>query len=229
MNTAFGYVRVSTQGQVMDGVSLDAQRQKIQAWTVCYDFKLQKIFVDEGMSGGRADNRPGLQDAIAAACENSATLIVYSLSRLTRSVMDALAIADRLRKAGADLVSLSERIDTTTAAGKLQFHMIAVFHEFERNSISERTRMAMQFKKSRGERVGTVPFGWDARGKKLVANDVEQRVIKRMLELRAEGQSLRVIAKWLEKCGVKTKTGNTQWTACTVRTIMERKVIPPVI
>src|SRR5271169_1320089 len=106
---AIGYVRVSTAVQVSEGVSLDAQRARIAAWAAANGAELPEVFTDAGLSGGRADNRPGLQAALDAACTAKAALVVYSLSRLARSTQDALNISQRLGKAGADLVSLSER------------------------------------------------------------------------------------------------------------------------
>ena len=82
---AFGYARVSTEGQAVDGVSLDAQRAKIEAWCTAHGYDLVTTFEDAGISGGRADNRPGLQDAMDAACGEGAALVTYSLSRLARS------------------------------------------------------------------------------------------------------------------------------------------------
>src|SRR5688572_25114594 len=116
---AVGYVRVSTDGQV-DGVSLDAQEVKIRMWANLQSVESVTIFMDAGLSGTRADNRPGLRAALAAVSDGD-TLVVYSLSRLARSTKDTLAIAEVLAKKNSDLVSLSERIDTTTAAGKMVF------------------------------------------------------------------------------------------------------------
>lgn len=93
--------------------------------------------MDAGLSGKRADNRPELQKALDAVTKCSGVLLVYSLSRLARSTKDTLAISDRLEKADADLVSLSERIDTTSAAGKMVFRMLAVLAEFERDLVSD--------------------------------------------------------------------------------------------
>src|SRR5690348_16798834 len=108
---AVGYARVSTDMQASDGVSLDAQKAKIRAWCEANGYTLAGLHVDAGLSGCRSDNRPGLQEALAAACKRKAALVVYSLSRLARSTKDAIAISERLAKNGADLVSLSERID----------------------------------------------------------------------------------------------------------------------
>ena len=115
-----GYVRVSTSGQAQDGVSLSAQEAKIRAWSELNGADDVVIFTDAGLSGKRADNRPALQDALRTVGKGDA-LVVYSLSRLARSTKDTISIAETLDKRGADLLSLSEKIDTTTAAGKMVF------------------------------------------------------------------------------------------------------------
>ena len=78
---AVAYVRVSTEEQVVGGVSLDAQRASARKYCELHGLQLDHIYADEGISGKRADNRPGLQEAIRAACSGHGILIVYSLSR----------------------------------------------------------------------------------------------------------------------------------------------------
>ncbi len=109
-----GYCRVSTPGQATEGVSLEAQRTAIEAWASTQGRDVLQVFTDAGLSGKRADNRPALQQALALATTQRAVVVVYKLDRLARSTRDALEIAERLSVAGADLVSLSEQIDTTT-------------------------------------------------------------------------------------------------------------------
>jgi site-specific DNA recombinase len=224
MKTAVAYVRVSTEGQVDEGVSLDAQRAKLAAWCLVNDCELLATHTDAGLSGGRADNRPGLQAAIEQACTTGSVLVVYSLSRLARSTKDTIAIGEKLDKAGADLVSLSEKIDTTSAAGKMIFRMLAVMAEFERDQVSERTTMAMAHKKSKGQRVGTVPYGFDlaADGVTLITNEAETAVIEIIREMRSRGQSYRTIATELENREVKTKAGETKWAHTTIKSILDR-------
>ncbi len=221
---AIGYIRVSTIGQAVDGVSLDAQRAKLDAWCLLNEYELVAVFSD-AISGCRADNRPALQDALDQVCKTNAALVVYSLSRLARSTADTLAIADRLDRNNADLVSLSERIDTTTAAGKMVFRMLAVLNEFERDLVSERTVAALAHKKSKGERVGNVPFGFDLadNGVDLVDNTAEQNIITEIYNLRTAGYSLRAIAAELTKCGIFTKTGNATWKHTTIKRILDRQ------
>ena len=223
-NQAIGYVRVSTDKQAEDGVSLEAQQARIAAWCTANGYDLVAIHVDAGISGKRTDNRPALQSAIRDACDNSAALICYSLSRLSRSTKDTISLADRLAKSGADLVSLSERIDTTTAAGRMVFRMLAVLNEFERDLVSERTCAAMQHKKSKGERVGKVPFGYDlsADGITLTPNEREQESLAIIKELRANGYSLRRIADELTSRGIETKGGKSRWTHTTIQRIVNR-------
>jgi DNA invertase Pin-like site-specific DNA recombinase len=95
MKSAFVYIRVSTDMQVKEGISLDAQQAKAAAWCELNDYQLQKVFVDAGLSGKRADNRPALQNALSA-CGKGDALVVYSLSRLARSTKDTIAISEIL-------------------------------------------------------------------------------------------------------------------------------------
>ena len=218
MATAIGYIRVSTEGQATDGVSLDAQRAKIEAWAMLNDYELTAVHVDAGISGKGMANRPGLQAALAD-CRKGSVLVVYSLSRLARSTKDTIEISERLAKSGADLVSLSEKIDTTSAAGKMVFRMMAVLAEFERDQISERTATAMQFKKSKGELVGAVPYGYRCDdGVNLIPDEKEQEAIALIKELNGKGLSLRNIASRLEAKGYIPR--GKVWYAKTISNIL---------
>jgi len=216
---AVGYVRVSTASQSREGASLQAQRDLIQKWTKLHGYVLLAIEEDSGFSGSRADNREGLRKAIELVCEEKAAIVVYSLSRLSRSTRDTLTVADRLDRAGADLVSLSERIDTTTAAGKMVFRMLAVLNEFERDQVSERTSAILQHKKARLEAYSPTPYGYSRDGKKLVEDEEEQAVIESIRGLRSQGESLRKIARELNEVGVCAKNGG-RWYASTIRYIL---------
>ena len=206
---AVGYIRVSTQGQADDGVSLEAQRARIEAWCLANNYELVALFEDRGISG-KITNRPEFTKALEAVSQGVA-LVAYSLSRLTRSTKDMLAISDLLEKRGADLVSLTEKIDTTTAAGKMVFRMLAVLNEFEADLVSERTKAALAHKKSKGERIGTVPFGYclSDDGTTLVVEPTEQAILGKVRKLRMAGFSLRAIANQLNADGVLTRSGST--------------------
>ncbi len=209
MKNAIIYLRVSTAGQVIDGVSLDAQESKARAWCELNDYQVSGVFTDAGISGKSTANREGLQNALNAIKKEDA-LVVYSLSRLARSTKDTIQISETLNAKGVDLVSLSEKIDTTTAAGKMVFRMLAVLSEFERDQVSERTKAALQHKKANGERTGSIPYGFKlAMDKvKLLKDKTEQALIALVKQLREGGLSLRKIAARVAEQGFKNRVGN---------------------
>jgi site-specific DNA recombinase len=208
---AIGYIRVSTQGQVDEGVSLEAQRSKIEAWCEVNDYELVNVYTDAGISGKTMANRDGLLRALDAV-DRDVALVTYSMSRISRSTREMLSLADKLEKKGADLVSLTEKIDTTTAAGKMVFRMLAVLNEFERDQVSERTKAALAHKKAKGERIGTVPYGFGLAddGVALVKNIQEQTILANIQLLRGEGYKLREITEQLNKDGLLTRRGS-EW------------------
>lgn len=223
---AIGYIRVSTDGQAEEGVSLTAQREKIEAWAKLHDEEEVLIFEDAGLSGSSMSARDGLLRALQEVCRRRGALIVYSLSRLARSTRDTLAISEQLARSGAELVSLSERIDTTTASGKMVFRMLAVLAEFERDQVSERTRAAMAHLRSSRRRFSRYPpYGWDLDrdGELLVPNRDEQAAIRKMRKLRNKGLSFRAIADRLDALGISTKTGRAGWSPKVVRATLRRK------
>lgn len=217
-----GYVRVSTQGQVDEGVSLAAQEAKLRAWADLNSAESIRIFRDEGISGGRADNRPGLQAALAAV-EVGDALVVYSLSRLSRSLMDTVSISGELKRRGADLVSYTDKIDTTTASGKLYFHIMAAFNQHYRDTISEQTKAALSYKRTKREKTGgDVPFGFSCRAGRLMPKAREQATISDIIKRRQRGESLPAICAALEASGVRRKDGAASWHPETVRRILAR-------
>ncbi len=203
---AIGYIRVSTQGQVDDGVSMEAQQAKIEAWCLANDYELVEVFRDDGISGKSMNKREGLQNAIDSIGKDIA-LVTYSMSRISRSIRDMLDIGDHLQKKGANLVSLTEKIDTTSAAGKMIFNMLAVMNQFERDQISERTKSALQYKKAQNQRIGTIPYGYALAGDgiQLIENPEEQEILQNIIQLRKEGYTLREIAEQLNNDGVLTR------------------------
>jgi len=221
---AVGYARVSTTDQAREGVSLEVQESRFRAWCEATGTEPVGFFRDAGLSGGRADNRPGLQAAIKAARKSKAVLVVYSLSRLARSTKDAILIAEDLNKAGADLVSLTEKIDTTSPTGKAFFTIMAAMAQLERDQIAERTAAAMAHLRKQGRRISSkIPFGFDLSedGRYLIPNPREREAVELMHSLRADGRTLRHIATELERRGVHAKYSD-HWSAQAVRGILKR-------
>lgn len=211
---AVGYVRVSTAVQASEGVSLEAQRAAIERYAAGAGIELVCVETDT-QTGKRADDRAGLQRAIEQATASRGVLVVFSLSRLARSTRDTLGIAESLERAGADLVSLSERIDTTGACGRMVFRMLAVLAEFERDVVSERTRASLRHKRAGGYKLGGhAPYGYsvdrtaDDSKPRLVPNAPEQAAVATMIKMHRAGSSLRNIAKALTEQGVQPRSGS---------------------
>lgn len=184
-----GYCRVSTDMQAQEGVSLDAQRARIEAWAASNSHEVLAILQDEGISGKSMSRRPNLLAALEMVKREKGVFIVYSMSRMSRSVTDAITIASDLHAAGAEFVSINERIDTTTAMGRAFYAISATFNQLERELIVERTQAAMDHKRSKGEFLGNAPFGWthqsmgEGQPVILVPNVNEQRGIQIIREL----------------------------------------------
>lgn len=194
---AVGYIRVSTDEQARNGQSLHAQEASIREWGERAHISIMRVFEDAGVSGTKLRQRKALQDALRLSCEKKAVLVVYSLSRLSRSTKDTLQIAEKLDKAGADLVSLSEKIDTTSASGKMLFRLMAVLAEFERDQISERTSAALQHMKAKGLVYSPIPFGYKREGDRLIPVEVELQTLELMRDFRNRGKSYAWIAGYL--------------------------------
>ena len=206
---AVGYARVSTQSQAEEGVSLDAQRAAIERYCRLQDIELVAFHTDAGVSGRKRNNRPELASALDAACRAKGVLVVYSLSRLARSLKDTIAIAERLDRAGSELALLAEQIDTTSAAGRMFFHMVAALAQFESDITAERTRLALQYKRAAGERhCKDAPYGFRFHRGWIEECRNEQLVLKRMRGLRSKGLSYRQIAQTLDRSGLRNRAGS---------------------
>ena len=219
---AVGYIRVSTEGQAVDGVSLDAQEAKIKAYCELNEIGLVRIYADAGLSGKRADNRPELQQALAAINQGRAdALVIYKLDRLARCTIDALEIAQSLDKRGASLHSLSEKLDTGSAMGRFFFTLVASLAEMERGIISERTAAAHAHKRTKGEATGHAPFGFKLAGNgvSLEPDAGEQATLELIDRLMAEGQSQRAIVTELNRLQRPTKQGG-KWHRSSLRSVL---------
>lgn len=205
---AIGYVRVSTEQQASDGVSLEAQREKIEAFARLYEYDLIAVVEDAGASAKTLD-RDGLTEVLARLESGEAgALIVAKLDRLTRSVKDLGELLET-HFTRFSLVSVGEQIDTSTAGGRLVLNVLMSVAQWEREAIGERTKTALQHKKAQGQRVGSIPYGYrlGSDGQTLEADEAEGEVVSAVRELDAAGLSLRSIAGRLEKQGYRARSG----------------------
>jgi len=219
------YARVSTTDQADNGISLEAQQAKMQAYASLYGLEIVEIVVDAGESG-KSLNRPGLQHALGLLKAKADGLLIAKLDRLSRSVSDwQHLIRDYFcEKAGKQLLSVADCIDTRTAAGRLVLNILAAISEWERETIGERTKEALRHKIKNGQRVGKVRFGYNLApdGITLVENPAEQETLTFMRNLRAAGRTLREIAAELTARHIPTKERKSKWTHTAVAYILGR-------
>jgi DNA invertase Pin-like site-specific DNA recombinase len=218
-----GYARVSTDEQASQGVSLAAQEARIRAYAVAQARELDEMIVDAGQSA-KTLQRPGIARILAAirAGEIEA-LIVLKLDRLTRSTRDLADLLELAAKHDVALVSLSESLDTSTAAGRMVVSMLGVVAQWEREAISERTAAALGHKRAQGKVYGSTPFGYRREGDRLIPEPVEQDALAEMIRLDRAGASYREIARMLETRGILARKGGSTWHACSVRSVLRSK------
>jgi DNA invertase Pin-like site-specific DNA recombinase len=144
MTGILGYARVSTGDQDVAGQTM----RLTQAGAI-------KVFTD--VRSGRNMDRPGLQELLAYARKGD-TLAVVRLDRLGRSLGELLATVTMLKECGIALLSLEEKIDTSSAAGELVFHVFGAIAHFERRLIAERTRDGITAARAKGKRPGRKPL-----------------------------------------------------------------------
>lgn len=219
------YARVSTAEQANDGISLEAQTSKMEAYASLYDLEVVEVIVDAGESA-KTLKRLGLQRALQLLRKGAAEgLVITKLDRLTRNVGDWQRLIDNYfgEKPGKQLFSVSDSIDTRTAAGRLVLNVLLSVAQWEREATAERTRDALQYKIRCGERCGKVRFGCDLAddGKTLIPSADEQDAIELMVSLRRDGCTYRAIAATLTERGIRTKEGG-DWNHNSVYSIIKR-------
>lgn len=221
---AIAYVRVSTEEQAREGISLAAQEAKIRAYAELYDLELVEVIIDAGQSA-KTLKRPGLSRALEMLNAGEAeALVIAKLDRLTRSVADWNTLIERHFGKSHALLSVADQIDTRTAAGRLVLNVLVSVAQWEREAIGERTVAALEQKKAQGEHIGGVPFGYRVEGTELVKVEPEIRAIELAKELRAAGWTLRAIAEEFIRQGIPTKRGG-KWQSAQVKYILDREAV----
>jgi DNA invertase Pin-like site-specific DNA recombinase len=197
------YVRVSTDEQADHGAGLEAQRAAIVR--ECERRGWQLVRIEEDAASGRSmAGRPGLSAALEAVETGEAdALIVAKLDRLSRSLLDFAALMARAQRRGWALVALDLGVDTTTPQGEMMASVLAVFAQFERRLIGQRTRDALAVKRANGVRLGRPPA-------------MPTALRQRLRAMRGDGMTYRAIASVLEREGVPTAHGGERWHASTV-------------
>ncbi|HTK74017.1 MAG TPA: recombinase family protein [Gemmataceae bacterium] len=220
------YARFSPRPNPEECDSAEKQLERCRAYSLGHGYTVVAEHLDKDLSGARADNRPGLQNAIAAACKRKAVLVVYSLSRLARCTRDAIDLAASLSAAGADLAVIQENVNTRSPMGRFVFILFSALAELEREQVAERTSAAMLRHQAKGRRMtrpDRCPYDWrpdPSDADRLVEDADEQTTIRRIREDRRHGRGLREIARRLDAAGVACR--GARWSHTTVRSVLRR-------
>lgn len=207
---ALAYCRVSTQGQVEDGASMDAQQDILRAECTRREWDIE-IVKDEGMSGKNL-KREGLIDALDRLDRGEAdALLSTRLDRVSRSVVDFGSILARAKDHDWNIVLMEPNLDLTTDAGLFVAHVLSAAAEFERNLIASRTRDGMRRRAAEGKLFGR-PRSTD--------RDIRWRII----DAARAGEPWTDIAAHLTADGIPTARNGQRWYPSSVRSIAHAAV-----
>ena len=198
--------------------TLHAQREACEAYVRSQASEgwkvLPEVYDDGGFSGGNIE-RPALkrllEDIDAGKVD---TIVVYKIDRLTRSLSDFARIVDRLDKAQASFVSVTQSFNTTTSMGRLTLNVLLSFAQFEREVTGERIRDKIAASKAKGMWMGGLPpLGYDPPTDKttraLVLNEAEAAPVRLIFNLYLELGSVSALEARLAEDGVRSKVWNT--------------------
>ena len=216
-----GYVRCSTEDQHLGP---EAQREALARWCAANGAELVAVHDDLGVSGGtELDKRPGLLAAIdALQAHGAGVLLIAKRDRLARDVVVSAMVERLAERAGARVLTADGTGNGDGPEALLMRSIVDAFAQYERALIRARTRAALAVKRTKGERVGSVPYGFTLAedGVHLIENAAEQEIIRAARDLKAGGLSLRAIGAGLTARGFVPRGGN-EWNPNTVARILE--------
>ena len=208
------YARVSTQMQVNDGMSMEAQEKTLRNAAEFSGFTSVEILLEEGRSGKSISGRPVLRDALSRLDKGDAhALIVTRIDRLARSTTDFLSIVDRAAKNNWRLVLLDLNLDTSTYQGRFVTTIMSALAEMERGIIAERQKDVHKHRRDNGQ-----VWGVDLGPKKRISEEVLNRIYAE----RAAGQSMNGIARILNAEGIPAAYGG-KWSASSIKYVLDQK------
>ena len=216
------YPRVSTEDQSRFGHSLDEQEYKLKQLCEFKDYEIYKVYREEGVSAKNME-RPKFKEMINDVKNGHINkIIVYKLDRLTRSIKDLESICHLLEEYDCALECVVEEINTDTANGKFFIRMLTILAQLEIERTSERTKFGMIGAAKKGHLSGKCPLGFTKikDDKKLVINDVQAEVIRRIFRLYLDGMSVCSICKLFNEEQVL----NRKWSTTTVDKILSNEL-----
>lgn len=197
------YVRVSTDEQVNEGYSIDAQIRKAQVYMDLFDLKVESttIYKDEGKSA-KSLKRKGLQELIKdVENEKINTVIINKLDRLSRNVLDIYSLLEFFLDYDCDLISVNDNLDIRSANGRVLVGILAVIAQWEREVIAERTYEAiLEMIAENMYPFANAPYGCNKdENNKLSINIEEQEILNKMVDLLIDGMPLEAVCRKLSE------------------------------
>ena len=204
------YTRVSTDIQAeKEFSSCEAQEEKIKSFLNSQnDWRVFKVYSDAGYTGVNI-KRPALQELLAdLKKEKIDVVLVYKIDRLTRSPKDFYQLIEFFEQAKVDFISITERFDTSTPAGRLLRNIMLTFSQFERELTSERTKDKMLERAKKGlANGGLTPYGYIRQDKKLIPHQKEAKEITSIFETYIETGSPASVYQMLKERRIKNRSG----------------------
>ena len=218
-----GYIRNSRL--IMEN-SVKTQNTLINDFCKTHNIKLDKIVVDEGISGSgdktnKRDGYNSVMDMIGDGKVN--TLVVISISRWGRNLGEIYKSVQLMEKENVKFLSIKENIDTSSPYGRFTINLLSSLYEMELELIRDRTKDTLKVKKESGKVYSPTPFGFDRVGNDLVENKKEKRLLRKMLKLKNGGMSYGDVSKYLTKNRHKNKSGG-KWTRENVYSVMKTHI-----
>lgn len=213
-----GYIRVSTQMQVEEGFSIEAQKQKLLEYCKTHNLEPSRFYIDEGISGKSIEGRQALKSLLEDAKKGYfQEVITWKISRIARNVEDLLYFIKELNNEGIILRSISENISTESVNSTFLVQMMGAVAELERKVITENVKLGINQQLREGWYKGAPVLGYDIIPKKLCeenhietnlqVNEKEAEVVKLIFNLYEGGKGYKAIVNVLNTRGIKTKTG----------------------